>query len=195
MEGKLHEAAIAGDAWELDRLIKEDPDILRGCGAAAEEIPLHIAAQLGHTEFVAKIGILKPEFAYAKNSEGRCPLHLASAKGHVETVAELLEINSDVCFFRDRDGRTPLHIAAMKGRIQVLKKLAEKKIKAAWVLADCGQPILHLCANHNQFDALTRIIDRVKDTAPEKLVEFVNLKDDYDNTILHLLAAKAQCQV
>lgn len=144
---------------------------------------------------MAKIGILKPEFAYAKNSEGRCPLHLASAKGHVETVAELLEINSDVCFFRDRDGRTPLHIAAMKGRIQVLKKLAEKKIKAAWVLADCGQPILHLCANHNQFDALTRIIDRVKDTAPEKLVEFVNLKDDYDNTILHLLAAKAQCQV
>ncbi|XXG43422.1 hypothetical protein AAC387_Pa01g3462 [Persea americana] len=83
----------------------------------------------------------------------------------------------------------------MKGRIQVLKKLAEKKIKAAWVLADCGQPILHLCANHNQFDALTRIIDRVKDTAPEKLVEFVNLKDDYDNTILHLLAAEAQCQV
>ncbi|RWR80874.1 ankyrin repeat-containing protein NPR4-like protein [Cinnamomum micranthum f. kanehirae] len=192
MEGKLHEAAITGDALELDRLIKEDPDILSG--AAAEETPLHIAAQLGHTEFVAMIGILKPEFAHAKNSEGQCPLHLASAKGHVETAAKLLEINSDVCFVHDRDGRTPLHIAAMKGRIQVLEKLAEKKIKAAWVLADCGQPILHLCANHNQFDALKLIIERVKDKAPEKLVEFVNLKDDDDNTILHLLAARAQYQ-
>lgn len=153
------------------------------------ENPLHVAAQLGHFDFAKEILNLKPEYAHQLNSQGLTPLHIATEKGHVEVVKLLLEKDTSVCFMRDKRGWTPLHIAARKGGVEVLKELTLAKSTTAWILTDKGDPILHLCAKNCQFEALKMLIELVKED------EFVNMKDNDDNSILHLLAAESQAEV
>ena len=101
----------------------------------------------------------------------------------------LLERDADVCLVRDGEGRTPLHMAAMRGRLKVLEELVRVRPTAAWVLTDLGDPILHLCVNHGQWEALKMLVKSIDDE------EFLKMKDRNDNTILHLVAAKAGCKV
>ncbi|RWR84905.1 ankyrin repeat-containing-like protein [Cinnamomum micranthum f. kanehirae] len=189
MDGKLYEAAITGNVSQLHELLREDANILDRLlfGGAVRENPLHIAARFGHSNFVREISSRKLEFARESNSQGRCPLHVASERGHVEVVKVLLERDADVCFVRDGEGRTPLHMAAMRGRLKVLEELVRVRPTAAWVPTDQGDPILHLCVNHGQWEAFKMLVGSINDNN-----EFLKLKDRDDNTILHLLAARAE---
>ncbi|KAI6682174.1 hypothetical protein NL676_036055 [Syzygium grande] len=66
------------------------------------ESPLHIAAMLGHSDFVEEVLAQKAELAREQDSQSWTPLHLAAAKGYLNIVASLLRfINS-----RDEDGNT-----------------------------------------------------------------------------------------
>ncbi|RWR86069.1 Ankyrin repeat [Cinnamomum micranthum f. kanehirae] len=194
MDERLYEAAIRGDVEKLLDLLNEDAlkkadepfldRVMRNC--IGKDNPLHLGALFGHNEFVREISSRKPEFACQLNSKGLSPLHLAAERGHVLVVKVLLETNADVCFVRDRDGRIPLQLAVIKGRVEVIEELVKAKNITAWLLTDEREPILHFCAKHDQFDALKKLVSLVKDDG------FVRLKDNSDNTILHLLSAKKQ---
>ncbi|XXG71110.1 hypothetical protein AAC387_Pa07g0440 [Persea americana] len=177
------EAAITIDKEMLYELLKE---------CTGKSNPLHLGAQHGHVDFVRDILRQKPELACELNSQGQSPLHLASERGHVEVVEEILKADPGACFVRDRDGMIPLHIAAIKGRIDVLEKLANANIKTAYILTDRGEPILHLCAKYHQFKALEKLVTNLLEKGDKN---FVNLKDNDDNTILHALSEDGNLKV
>ncbi|XP_058111709.1 uncharacterized protein LOC131255029 [Magnolia sinica] len=186
MDAKLHEAALMGDVDSLSTLLEGNANILDGAADFAET-PLHIAALFDHVEFAKIILRRKLELTRVLDSERSSSLHLASAKGHVEMVKELLALDADMCLVRDKHGRIPLHVAALNGHEEVVKVLVNKKRAATRVLTSQREPILHLCVNHNRFDSVKWLLDCVQDGKDN---EFVKMKDDEHNTILHLAVAK-----
>ncbi|XP_031374925.1 ankyrin repeat-containing protein BDA1-like [Punica granatum] len=190
MENMLYEAAAEGDVSALQMLLWDDKLILdRVLSRCFTETPLHIAAMLGHREFVKEILSRKPEMAKELDFRKSSPLHLATAKGHVEVVKLLLSENPEVCLFRDADGRNPCHVAVIKGHTQVLKELVQAKPEAARAEIGGGN-ILHLCVKHYQLEALEFLLDMMGDDR-----EFVNYLDNDGSTILHLAAADRQVEI
>ncbi|XP_022881630.1 ankyrin repeat-containing protein BDA1-like [Olea europaea var. sylvestris] len=187
LENMLFEAASQGNVDTLKKLVQEDPIILdRVIVNSFSDTPVHIAAILGHSDFVMEILRRRPEFARELNLCQSSPLHLASAKGYIELVRVLLSANPLMCLVRDRNGLTPLHLAAIKGRIEVVKELVQAKHDAARVIMGQGQTILHLCVKYYQIEALKLLVNTIRDQ------DFTNCKDSDGNTILHLAVADKQ---
>ncbi|KAG8375720.1 hypothetical protein BUALT_Bualt10G0129800 [Buddleja alternifolia] len=189
VETKLFEAASKGSIDSLKKLLKEDLLILdRVFINCFSETPLHVAALLGHIDFVTEIIRIKPQLITELNSLQSSPLHLASAKGHVEIVRALLSVNPRMCLARDRNGLTPLHLAAQKGRVEVMTELLHAEPDAARLTLYGGENILHLCVKHYQLEALKLLVSTISET------EFVNAKDNDGNTVLHLAVADKQVE-
>ncbi|KAL2545106.1 Ankyrin repeat family protein [Forsythia ovata] len=189
LENNLFEAAAEGNVNSLKKLLQEDPIILdRVIVNNFFDTPVHVAAILGHVDFVREILRRRPEFTRELNARLSSPLHLASAKGYTEVVRVLLSANSHMCLARDRNGLTPLHLAAIKGRIDVVKELVRAKPDAALVTVDRGQTILHLCVKYYQLEALKLLVQTIGDQ------DFTNSKDSDGNTILHLGVADKQVE-
>ncbi|XVF35290.1 hypothetical protein REPUB_Repub18cG0133000 [Reevesia pubescens] len=191
LESKLYEAAEEGSVTTFLELIQQDRLPLdRVLVNYTTENHLHVAAMLGHTDFVKEIIHRKPDFTRESDSRGSSALHLASAKGYVEIVKALLFVNPDMCLARDIEERNPLHLAAMKGQVDVLKELvqARSQLQAAQVTVAWGETILHLCVKYGQFESLKLLIEVMDDHG------IVNAKDDYGMTILHLAVADKQIE-
>ncbi|XP_051137625.1 ankyrin repeat-containing protein BDA1-like isoform X2 [Andrographis paniculata] len=187
LEKKLYDAAVEGNTKTLQELLRQDPIILeRAVANCFSETPLHVAAMLGHSDFVREIVRINPRLTNELNSMQSTPLHLASAKGHVEVVRILIYVDPQTCLARDRNQMTALHLAALKGRIEVVKVLLGEKLDAAQLSVHKGENILHLCVKHHQLEALKLLLDKVSDE------ELVNAKDSDGNTLLHLAVAHKQ---
>ena len=191
----LYQAAQEGNVTTFRKLVKEDNLILdRFNNNDFFETPLHVAAMLGHVDFVKEILKHKPKLATELDTRHLTPLHLAVANGHVETVRVLLSaINHDElsCSAWDGEGRNPLHLAAERGRLDVLREMLRVAPKTAcWAtLKGRGDTVLHVCVKHNQLEALKILVSDVNDP------QFVNAKDDYGMTVLHLAVANKQTEV
>ncbi|KAH7574426.1 hypothetical protein JRO89_XS03G0294600 [Xanthoceras sorbifolium] len=194
MENLLCEAALEGSVPTLLELLQRDRLILDKIDTNSfSESPLHVAALLGHVDFVKVILSRKPELAREVDSIRRfSPLHVASLKGtstnHVEMVKVLIRVDPDMCLARDVEGRNPLHLAAMKGRIEALVELIRARPLAAYAVTIWGESILHLCVKHNQLEALKLVVGIMDD--PNSL----GAKDEYGMTILHLAVADKQIE-
>ncbi|KAI6682175.1 hypothetical protein NL676_036056 [Syzygium grande] len=80
MESELYEAAVRGDVPSLLGLLGKDKLLLtRIMTGNRTETPLHIAAMLGHLDFVEEVLDRKAELA--REQDPSTPLHLAAAKG------------------------------------------------------------------------------------------------------------------
>ncbi|KAL7121852.1 hypothetical protein ACP275_01G009700 [Erythranthe tilingii] len=189
LETKLFDAASKGSISSLRTLLKDDPLILDRVSANYfSETPLHVAAMLGHVDFVKEIVKAKPELTSELNFQKLSPLHLASAKGHVDVVKALLSVDHRTCLARDRNGLTPLHLAALKGRIEVVKILLRAKPEAAQMNVYGGENILHLCVKRYQLEPLKLLVSTIREPV------FVNSKDAEGNTLLHLAVADKQVE-
>ncbi|KAF7847045.1 hypothetical protein BT93_L3413 [Corymbia citriodora subsp. variegata] len=187
MESELYKAAMRGNVHSLRELLTKDKLLLDKIMIGNHiESPLHIAAMLGHLEFVKEVLAQKVELAMEQDSQGSTPLHLAAAKGYLKIVASLLRVNPETCFVCDKYERNPLHVAAMKGHMDVLKLLVRERPDAARAVVEHGQTILHLCVKHNRMEALKFLMDNLGDD------QFKNLQDEYGDSILHLAAANKQ---
>ncbi|XP_018726293.1 ankyrin repeat-containing protein BDA1 isoform X2 [Eucalyptus grandis] len=183
MASDLHIAAVKGNVPSLLELLAKDKLLLdRIVPGNQIETPLHIAALLGHLDFVEEVLARKAELAKEKDSLGSTPLHLASTKGHLNIVVSLLRVDPDLCFFCDNYERNPLHIAAIKGHVDVLEYLVRVRPDAARRAAENGQTIMHLCVTYNRLDALRLLIDILGG-------DLINSRDVHGNTILHLAGA------
>ncbi|KAF8040636.1 hypothetical protein BT93_B2762 [Corymbia citriodora subsp. variegata] len=188
-EATMREAAVKGNVYSLLELLKKDELLLDKIMTGNHtETPLHIAAMLGHLNFVKEILARKAEMASVQDSQGSVPLHLAAAKGYINIVESLVRAHPDICFFRDKYKRNPLHVAAMKGHVDVLKNLVGVRLDAAYSIIDHGQTILHLCVKHNRLEALKLLIDILGND------QFINSRDEDGNTILHLAAVDRQVE-
>ncbi|KAI6682161.1 hypothetical protein NL676_036042 [Syzygium grande] len=189
MESELYEAAVRGDVPSLLELLGKDKLLLdRIMTGNRIESPLHIAAMLGHSDFVEEVLARKPELAREQNSQSSTPLHLAAAKGYLNIVASLLRVSPEICFVRDKYKRNPLHVVAMKGHVDVLERLVLARPDAARSVVDHGQTILHLCVKHDRLEALKLLLDMLGDD------QFINSRDEDGNTILHLAAVDKQTE-
>ncbi|KAB2077312.1 hypothetical protein ES319_A06G092500v1 [Gossypium barbadense] len=189
MESKLYEAAAEGNVTIFLELIRQDHFLLdRVLVNYVIETPLHVAAMLGHTDFVREIIQRKLEFTRELDLRGSSPLHLASAKGYVDIVKALLFVNPDMCLAVDIEERNPLHLAAMKGQVHVLNELVRVRPQAARVIMSWGETILHLCVKYGQFASFKAVVEVMNNQ------EFVNAKDDYGMTVLHLAVAYKQIE-
>ncbi|KAI6682173.1 hypothetical protein NL676_036054 [Syzygium grande] len=187
MESELYEAAVKGNVPSLLDLLAKDKLLLdRIMTGNHTETPLHIAAMLGHLEFVEEVLARKAELAREQDSQRSTPLHLAAAKGYLNIVASLLRVSPEICFVRDKYERNPLHVAAMKGHVDVLELLVRARPDAARSVVEHGQTILHLCVKHNRVETLKLLMDILGDE------QFINSRDDYGDSILHLAAADGQ---
>ncbi|KAF4375743.1 hypothetical protein F8388_014465 [Cannabis sativa] len=193
----LYEAAQEGNVTSLRQLLKQDKLILDRRivinNNGFSETPLHVAAMLGHANFVREIITCKPELAKEVDAWHSTPLHLAVAKGHLETVKVLLMLVDDrknLCSAWDGEGRNSMHLAVMRGRLDVLRELLKVAPEAARInLKDRNENILHVCVRHNQLEALKLLVNVMDGD-----YQFVNAKNDYGMTILHLAVTYKQIE-
>ncbi|KAM6541866.1 hypothetical protein CsatB_006313 [Cannabis sativa] len=189
----LYQAAREGKVAALRELLQLDNLILDKLfiNNSFSETPLHVAAMLGHVDFVKEILNHKPDLVKELDMCRCTPLHLAVANGHLETVKLLLSVVDCelLCTSWDEEGRNPLHLAAMRGRIDVLRELLKVAPKACQVgLKGQSGTILHVCVRHNQLEAMKVLVDVIDN------YQFVNAKDDYGMTILHLAVTYKQIE-
>ncbi|XP_021740848.1 ankyrin repeat-containing protein BDA1-like [Chenopodium quinoa] len=191
----MYDAALKGDVPSLLNLLDEDPLILDRCNIQNSgrfmQSPLHVAANLGHINFIIEILCRKPALVEDLDhySKGPSPLHLASVKGHLEVVRHLLAVKPNLCFSRDQDGRNPIHVAAMCGQVHVLDVLLQAYSQAAWERTNNGDSVLHLCIKHRQPEALKFLSTFLDDH------QLINSKDSDGNTILHLVVIAKQPEI
>ncbi|KAK4765627.1 hypothetical protein SAY86_026717 [Trapa natans] len=188
MDGRLYRAAVKGDVPSLLQLLHEDELMLeRALVGPSSETPLHIAAMLGRTEFVAEILFLKPELASELDSERSTPLHLAAAKGYVDVVKSLLEVYPDACLVADKYGRNPLQVAACKGKVEVVEVLVWFKPEAGRSCNRDGETVLHMCVRSGKLESLKVVVGMFGGED-----ELIDWRDREGNSALHLAAANGQ---
>ena len=73
---------------------------------------LHIAAEIGDTDFVRKLIDSGDCYVDVPDHEGRTALHLAAAHGHIHTAEVLLSLGANIAAL-DKHNKTPLMIAAL----------------------------------------------------------------------------------
>ncbi|XP_059450792.1 ankyrin repeat-containing protein BDA1-like [Corylus avellana] len=192
MDPRLVEAALNGNAIELQKLLQEDPLVIeRGSVAVYPETALHIAAMGGQTEFVREILKLKPDFSTRLDKDGFSAIHIASANGFVETVRELLKFRRELALLKSSNGRTSLHCAAVAGRVQVIRELVGFFPDCIGEVTLRGETALHIAVKYNQFEAFEAMFDIVKQL---NMQEIMFAGDEDGNTILHLAVARKQIQ-
>ncbi|OWM75124.1 ankyrin repeat-containing protein BDA1-like [Punica granatum] len=192
MDARLFEAARTGDVNYLHSLCRDVPLILEAAALQGGETPLHVSVVAGHLDFACELLKLRPAFAEEMNPDGLAPLHIASAKGSLEIVRELLKLGPQLCLLKGRERRIPLHYSAIKGRVQVMKELLSACGSSIEEVTARGETALHLAVKNSQFEALTVLVDQLKKTNKESLL---NCKDSQGDTILHLAVGTKQYEV
>lgn len=191
MDRRLYKAAVKGDVPSLLQLLQEDELVIeRALIGPHLETPLHIAAMLGHSEFVHEILRLKPQLASELDSQRSTPLHLAAARGYVRIVKSLLSAYPEACLVADKYGRNPAQVAAIKGKVEVLEDLVGFNPEAARSINRNGETVLHTCVKNSRLESLRVIVGMF---GREDV--FIDWRDNDGNSALHLAAADGQFEV
>ncbi|GAY65606.1 hypothetical protein CUMW_242430 [Citrus unshiu] len=131
----------------------------------------------------------------AMNCPSETPLHVAALLRHKDFAKEILRQKPGIAGELDSRKSSALHIASQKryvgmksNRIDVLEELVRARPLAASAPLIWVETILHLCVKHNQLEALKVLLENTDDS------EFLNAKDDYGMSILHLAVADKQIE-
>ncbi|KAL3500818.1 hypothetical protein ACH5RR_039911 [Cinchona calisaya] len=135
MEKNLYAAALEGDITTFLQLLAEDHLLLEKAILNCEDKnPLHLAAMMGHVDFIEAILQLNDSSSYYYH----------------------------MCLARDRNGRNPLQLAVIYGKLDVLRVLLHNDgFQAA--LEKTEGFICKLCVKFNQQQALEMLIKAIKD--------------------------------
>jgi cytohesin len=116
----LHKAAQDGDLATAERLLGDDPFLIR----SREDFKLtalHRAAMAGHADLVAAL-VARSADVDARDYGGGAPLHGAAGQGRVGAAEVLLDHGADPNAV-DEEGLTSLHFAARAGHEAVASLL------------------------------------------------------------------------
>ncbi|XP_060675429.1 ankyrin repeat-containing protein BDA1-like [Ziziphus jujuba] len=192
MDTRLFEAAQTGNIKFLHGLLAENPYILHTIALTSQENPLHVSSIDGHVDVVKEILRLKPGSSKEINQDGFSPLHLASAIGHFEVVKELLKVDPILCRLEGRNKWTPLHYAASGGRVDIIQEMLLACPESIQDVNVQKETALHLAVKNSQFEATNLM---VKWVIEYKKDEVLNMKDELDNSVLHLAVWRKHRQV
>lgn len=155
-------------------------------------MPLHHALRTGNRCMVYHL-VVKGADVEAKNFRGHTPLHFACGFKGIEVMLRLMAsgANFDV---QGADGAFPLHIAAAEGNLEVLAYLGPSKLRdlsipmSVWEAKDFhGRLPVHwavMAGNTQLFST--------KGPKRTILTRYVNVKDNYGWTALHLAVLHGQ---
>jgi cytohesin len=108
----LHKAAEDGDLATVERLLRDDPYLVKS-QAEYKLTALHRAAAAGHADLVKALLDYSAQVD-ARDYGGGTALHAAALRGHVDAAATLLDRGADPSA-PDEEGLTPVHLAARNG--------------------------------------------------------------------------------
>jgi|ERR1712192_10643 len=149
--------ALANKHENIVDILLAHPDIDINGKDNAGVFPLSIAAGLGLTSVVAKLGRM-PALRGVNDQgfNGSTPLSLATNGGHLSTVRELLKIPGIDINAAEKNGDTPLHFAAKKGNADVMAVLITVPGASLAVRNKAGKTAEQLArdGNHNSVLAL-----------------------------------------
>lgn len=115
--------AAKNKRWDVAKLLSQHNADVTICDWSHNNV-LHLAAECGHTEFVAYLLDTKQMDTECCNSHQKTPLWLAAQSGHLQVTDLLLKHNANL-HVKDRDGCTPLEAATACGHLKVAQLLFE----------------------------------------------------------------------
>ena len=128
-------------------------------------LPLHYAAELGHSRFVKTL--CNYNQADARNCWDQNPLHLATHEGHLKIVKHLSTHYPDLCrsqamfpFGKIQLGLTPLALAVLKGHCDCVDFFLQKDPSTAECRIQLFGNLLHLAAAFHQNKVLELLLHR-----------------------------------
>jgi len=116
----VHEAVLAGNAAELERLLRLHPSAVHARGERGAR-PLHLAAAVGDVA-IARILIARGASLDASFEHGATPLLVAAGSGHTQVARLLLERGANIAV-SDESGVTALHGAVAAGQVEMVDLL------------------------------------------------------------------------
>ncbi len=122
-----------------------------------------------------------------KDKDGKTPLHFATQSGFKDIAEALLDKGADVSA-KDSNYVTPLHLTAelISDKSDLVEYLIKRNADVNAKDKYSCTP-LHLAAKNCCCKIVEFLIKYVKDENSNKLNEFINVKDENDNTPLKLL--------
>ncbi|GFQ65478.1 ANK_REP_REGION domain-containing protein [Trichonephila clavata] len=147
---------------------------------------VHYAAQEGYKEIVDALinngaDIRKPD------ELGKTALHYAARYNHgTEVVSCLLENAKDCINKKDKNGRTAVYYAAQQGNWDIVDRILTEKSASTDDL-DAEKLLFHYTYKGS--------LDIIKNIVRKEKVNVTAIKDNHDNTLLHIAAQKGHSAI
>lgn len=158
----IHDAAAAGDAETVYRLIEQYPTMLELRDEQGAS-PLYKAAWNGRTELVRGL-IARGAEVNVATTNGLTPLHGGALNGYLEICRMLLDYGADPNARSTVQGNTPLHVVWQGGHAEVAALLIEHGADINAVEKWYGMTPLHYAAVHGKVDLATTLLAKGANT-------------------------------
>ncbi|GFV15640.1 ankyrin-3, partial [Trichonephila clavipes] len=147
---------------------------------------LHYAAQEGYKEIVDNL--LKKGANIRKSDElGKTALHYAARYNDgTEVVSYLLENAKDCINNKDKNGHTAVYYAAQQGNWDIVDRILTEKVASVEGL-DAEKLLFHYTYKGS--------LDIIKNIVKKEKINVTAIKDNHDNTLLHIAAQKGHLTV
>ncbi|KQK07698.1 E3 ubiquitin-protein ligase XB3 [Brachypodium distachyon] len=165
------------------------------CARTGDEHDFFRAAQLGDLDALA--ALLDADASLARRAtlyDRLSPLHIAAANGHLEVLSMFLDRGARPDAV-DRHKQTPLMLAATHGNIGCALKLLQAGANILMFDSVNARTCLHHAAYYGHVDCLEAILSAARTTPVADswgFARFVNVRDDYGATPLHLAARQGR---
>eukprot|EP00746_Dinoflagellata_sp_MGD_P033873 gnl/MRDRNA2_/MRDRNA2_180890_c0_seq1.p1 gnl/MRDRNA2_/MRDRNA2_180890_c0~~gnl/MRDRNA2_/MRDRNA2_180890_c0_seq1.p1 ORF type:complete len:458 (-),score=112.90 gnl/MRDRNA2_/MRDRNA2_180890_c0_seq1:79-1305(-) len=123
--GAMYRAVMQGDDAELERLLRELPE-LKDDSISDGATPIYGAAYKNNMEAM-RLLLSAGVNVNAKKADGATPVFVAAHSGHVEALEALVGAKADPSTARDEDGVTPVLMAVQQKHLPALKCLLTAK--------------------------------------------------------------------
>ncbi|GAU50485.1 hypothetical protein TSUD_26290 [Trifolium subterraneum] len=102
-----------------------------------------------------------------------------------------IDMNKELVRIKGKGGRTPLHLASEIGDVDILAELVLACPDSIEDVTVKGQTALHIAAENEKYEALHLLVyflkKNTKRDASKLEYKILNLKDEDENTILHIV--------
>ena len=146
---------------------------------------------LDRVEFVKEVSRRHPSAVSEADKFGLTPFHYAAHYGCLDIFELLLlEAGDSIAYKRNEwEGMSAVHIAARNGCVPIIEKLIQKFPHAWELLNDEGMTALHVAAESGKQDVVDCLLKA------QGFEGFINKKDKYGNTALHLASFQGNHEI
>ncbi|XP_021743993.1 ankyrin repeat-containing protein BDA1-like [Chenopodium quinoa] len=157
---RLYDAALKGDVHSLNNLLQEDALILERCiieRGRYTQSPLHVAAKMGHLDFVKTVLEANSTMRFAHDEDGMTPVHVAAIHGKIDVLETFHSEEPQAIRELTKSGETVLHLCVKHNQMEALLLLLNHKDEIDLELLinsedSDGNTILHLAVIDKQVE-------------------------------------------